>query len=78
MKNYNLLLGLASLLLFIPIPTVFFNSYKMLSENGAVNILVLHLSGTQAQVLLLTLLLVGIGLMTLSLRELGGVINSHF
>jgi membrane protein insertase Oxa1/YidC/SpoIIIJ len=77
MKNYNPLLGLVSLLLFIPIPTLIFNVFKTLSENGVINLLAMHLSGAQAQMLLFTLLLAGIALMSLSLRELGGVLNSQ-
>ena len=77
MKNHNALLGLSSLLLFIPAPTLIFNYSKSLSENGAIKFLDMNVVGSQAQLLLFTLTLMGLGLLSVSLRELGGVINNN-
>jgi len=55
-----------------------FNTFKSLSESGAINFLAMHLVGAQAQILLLTLMLTGLALLSLSLRELGGAFNSYF
>ena len=78
MKKYNFVLGLMSLLFFIPIPTLIFNTSKSLTESGAINFLAIHLVGAQAQLLLFSLTISGITLLTISLRELGGIFNSHF
>ena len=78
MTNYNSPLGLSSLHLFIPAPTLIIHHSKSLTQNGAINLLEMNLVGAQAQLLLFTLTLVGLGLLSLSLRELGGVIKNIF
>jgi len=78
MKNHNALLGLSSLLLFIPAPTLIFSYSRSLAENGIINFLDMTLAGSQAQLLLFTLSLIGISLLAISLRELGGILNNNF
>ena len=45
-------------------------------ENGAINLLEMNLVCAQAQLLLFTLTLVGLGLLSLSLGELSSVIKN--
>jgi len=70
-KNNNLPLGLASLFLFIPAPTLIFNSFKHLDEKGYIRVFDSSVSGISADLLLMVMIAVSISLFIFSLRELG-------
>jgi hypothetical protein len=71
MKNNKLPLGLACLFLFIPAPTLIFNSFKHLAEKGYIRVLDSNVSGISADVLLMAMIAVSLSLFIFSLRELG-------
>ena len=77
MTHYNAPLGISSLLLFIPAPTLVYHYSKSLTESGVIHFLELNLVGAQAQLLLFTLSIAGLGLLSLSLRELGGTLKNN-
>ncbi len=71
MKNSKFHLGLACLFLFIPAPTLIYNSFKHLDEKGYIRVLDSNVSGISADLLLMAMIAISISLFVFSLRELG-------
>ena len=83
-NNYNVGIGLASLLLSIPAPTLIHENFTSLITNGSINLLSINFHGFEAQILLILLIVTGIGLFSTSILVLGGYLiklgnhNSRF
>ena len=83
-NNYHVGIGLTSLLLSIPAPTLIHENFTSLIANGSINFLSIDFHGFEAQMLLILMIVTGIALFSTSIFVLGGYLiklgnhNSRF
>ncbi|MEE9302403.1 MAG: hypothetical protein V3U84_01325 [Thiotrichaceae bacterium] len=75
-KKYNVAIGLSSLMIAIPAPTLIHEHFNDLITKGSINILQSVFHGSEAQMLLIMMTTACIGLFAIALYELGGYLTS--
>jgi len=75
-KKYNLVIGMASLLMSIPSPTLLHEHFNSLLTNNSISILHTSFHGFEAQMLLIMMTVASIGLFAVAIRRLGSYIMS--
>ena len=71
-KKYNVSIGLFSLLLSIPAPTLIHEHFNNLITNNTITVLQSTFQGFEAQMMLIMMIIASIGLFAVALYELGG------
>ncbi len=75
-KKHNVGIGLSSLLIAIPAPTLIHQHFNSLIANDSINILQSVFHGFEAQMLLIMMITACIGLFAIALYELGGYLTA--
>ena len=75
-QKYNLVLGMTSLLMSIPAPTLIHEQFNSLIAHDSIQLLQSVFHGFEAQMLLLIMTIASIGLFAVAIHRLGGYIMS--